>query len=102
MIRIRYHHLMCIPRFRGEGYSAAFCRNMAEIQERIKHEHYELVDTADDICRYCPNLTDGICADEEKVNRYDGAVRKALDAGIDFTPHIICPDCKWFSICSRT
>ena len=32
MIKIRYHHLMCIPRYRGEGYSAEFCDNLQKIK----------------------------------------------------------------------
>ena len=31
-IKIRYHHLMCIPRYRGKGYSEAFCKSLEKIK----------------------------------------------------------------------
>ncbi|MBE6719688.1 MAG: DUF1284 domain-containing protein [Ruminococcaceae bacterium] len=101
MIKLRYHHMMCLPRFIGKGYSKDFCNNLAEIRERIKTEPYTLVETADDVCAKCPNLIDGMCIDNEKVTRYDRAVKKALQLGEQISPRNICSDCKWFAICSK-
>lgn len=41
---------MCAPRFIGEGYSDAFCKNMRAVSEKMKSGDYTLVDTCDDIC----------------------------------------------------
>ena len=72
MLRLRAHHLNCIPRFGGSGYSAEFCENMLHIQKRLLcGEDYELVMGVDDVCRCCPNLINGVCRDHEKVMRFD-------------------------------
>lgn len=58
---------MCAPRFIGEGYSDAFCKNMRAVSEKMKSGDYTLVDTCDDICAACPNNKGGVCADEVKA-----------------------------------
>lgn len=44
MIKIRYHHLMCIPRYKGKGYSLEFCKNMERVKASLKNNNYILVD----------------------------------------------------------
>lgn len=98
MLRIRPHHLNCIPRFEGRGYSEEFCANMKKIQQRIKNgEAYCLVSGADDVCAFCPNLINGVCTDEEKVSRYDRLTLQNKNSDIAE----ICADCKWYYICSE-
>ena len=41
---IRYHHLLCLPRFEGKGYSADFCKNMANVKKRYNNEKITLVE----------------------------------------------------------
>lgn len=96
---IRYHHLMCIPRYTGKGYSEDFCENMEKIKNEIAESHYELTDKCDDICKHCPNNSGGICLDEDKVKRYDDKVKAALKNKQPLLPERICSDCKWFYIC---
>lgn len=98
-IKLRYHHLMCLPRFQGKGYSDDFCKNMQAVKDSVANDNYELVSGCDDICRHCPNMINGICVDEEKVGKYDIAVREAISKGITPTPSEICSDCKWYYIC---
>lgn len=98
-MRLRYHHLLCLPRFRGEGYSEDFCRNMQEIKSRFRTEKHEFTAGCDDVCACCPNNIGGSCRDERKVRRYDLAVKNALEQGITPLPQSICPDCKWYYIC---
>jgi len=100
-MKIRYHHLMCTERFRGNGYSKEFCDNMTEIIKSIKENNYELVDCCDDICKVCPNNIGGRCKDEEKVSKYDNAVKAALKKGITPLPKDICSDCQWYYICKN-
>lgn len=99
--RIRYHHLMCIPRFTGKGYSDAFCKNMYEVIEKFSKGDYELVSCCDDICRECPNNINGKCSDEEKVSQYDKMVMKCIDEGKIPLPSEICNDCRWYEICKK-
>ncbi|MDE6110321.1 MAG: DUF1284 domain-containing protein [Eubacterium sp.] len=98
MLRLRAHHLNCIPRFCGRGYSEAFCKNMQSIKERfISGEAYEIVSSADDVCRFCPNLMNGVCRDNEKVCRFD---RLTEEFGTNDISKI-CADCQWYSICEK-
>ena len=56
--RLRVHHLLCIPLFRGAGYSDGFSKNMAEKIAWLKahpEEEVELVCGPDMICSHCPN-----------------------------------------------
>ena len=43
-MNIRYHHLLCLPRFEGKGYSADFCKNMANVKKRYNNEKITLVE----------------------------------------------------------
>lgn len=96
MLRLRVHHLNCIPRFQGRGYSDEFCDNMQKIRKRFDDgEEYIIVSDADDVCKACPNLRDGVCRDEEKVSLYD--TLSMSENSIDK----ICTDCKWYTICKK-
>lgn len=101
MIKIRYHHLMCIPRYQGNGYSRDFCVNLEKVKQSLKNNDYILVEECDDICLVCPNNIDGKCADEEKVSRYDSMVKSAMEQGKIPFPKNICSDCSWFYICKN-
>lgn len=98
-IKIRYHHLMCIPRYKGDGYSKEFCDNLAKVKASINADNYTLVDCCDDICLFCPNNKNGVCADEKKVSRYDALVKEKLAEGKEILTEEICSDCCWFDIC---
>lgn len=47
---IRYHHLLCLPRFEGKGYSADFCKNMANVKKLIS---LGIKPTPNDVCSDC-------------------------------------------------
>ena len=115
--KIRAHHGMCLPFFRGEGYSGAFVENMTRMK-KILEENPEicLVAGSDDICAACPNRLTESC--DEKACRYDRQVlaRCGLKPG-DRMPYLtfsalvekavlrpgkreeICGDCQWSSLC---
>ncbi|MEZ3421471.1 MAG: DUF1284 domain-containing protein [Eubacterium sp.] len=98
MLRLRPHHLNCIPRFRGRGYSRAFCENMKEIKERFDGgEAYEIVFSADDICAACPNLVNGICTSREKTDAFDRRTAKYGTGDISK----LCAECEWYDICKN-
>ena len=120
-MRLRAHHLLCLPNFIGEGYDDAFCANMAEQKRRLAEEgSIVLTEGADEICAACPHLRDGDCASRDKVSRYDAAVRRLLAlaqgesydaAALEervrreiFEAHRlreICGDCEWYPLCAR-
>ena len=100
-IKIRYHHLMCIPRYIGKGYSDEFCENLKKIKDNLKNNNYILVDSCDDVCTCCPNNIDGKCKDENKVSKYDKLVKERLAQGEKLNPKEICKDCCWLYICEN-
>ena len=100
-MKIRYHHLLCIPRFQGKGYSKEFCENLDKIKSSFSSESIELVSSCDDICGLCPNNMNGVCKNESKVMKYDAAVKNALKNGVKPNPEMICSDCEWFYICKE-
>ncbi|MGM9659529.1 MAG: DUF1284 domain-containing protein [Faecousia sp.] len=115
--RLRAHHGMCLPFFRGAGYSGAFVENMTRMKGILEENPTIcLMDSADDICAACPNRLEESCA--EKASRYDREVlsRCGLSAGQqmpyrDFSRQVvetilrpgkreeICGDCQWSSLC---
>lgn len=90
---------MCIPRYKGVGYSSGFCENMERVKASLKGNNYILVETCDDICKFCPNNRNGKCADDEKVAEYDRLVKEKLSKREIPLPKDICGDCCWFGIC---
>ena len=118
-MRLRVHHLLCIPLYVGHGYGDAFCQNMERVIEKLKEGRDELLTVvceADMICEGCPNLTEyGVCrmggtSVEEKDRRlaenlgiqpkrqYTCAqlfeiARKKLNGQIFETS---CRNCEWF------
>lgn len=83
-LRIRGHHLLCLPRFRGFGYSKEFTANLLLIAKSLSDEPAQIVELlaeADDICRFCPHLeAAGGCALDERVSarERDGIVLDKL------------------------
>lgn len=79
---LRVHHLLCIPMYRGNGYSDEFCRNMQEMIAALKEPGTEvrLVCGPDVICSSCPNLTEeNTCRDDSnRVVRKDDYLAEAL------------------------
>ena len=81
---LRGHHLLCLKGFQGYGYDESFVKNMTEINSKRKLPETEisLTSCADDVCKACPNLKDGLCGNEiqnEKIVKMDEEVLKKLD-----------------------
>jgi hypothetical protein len=61
-IELRPHHLLCRLGWRGYGYDRAFTETFNRIVERLDADaEIELVEGADDICRWCPNPAHDQC-----------------------------------------
>lgn len=54
---LRFHHLLCLPLFKGKGYSDGFSVNMQAVKDRLEGsgEAVKLVCESDMICANCPN-----------------------------------------------
>ncbi|MFW0861616.1 MAG: DUF1284 domain-containing protein [Dethiobacter sp.] len=122
-VRLRGHHLLCLPRFRGLGYSKEFTANMTLIAKSLSAEPWQIVqllDEPDDICRQCPHLEDtGACALEEQipVRERDGIVLEKLGVrpgerlpyleladrlaavADSFLSEKACAGCRWQNFC---
>ena len=120
-MNLRPHHLLCLPNFIGEGYGDAFCANMAAKKALLEREdRFTPVCGCDGVCAACPHRQGDRCDAEEKVTRYDNAVRELLDLspGVpcsyrELTDRVkreifapgrlreICGDCQWADLCER-
>ena len=70
-LRIRAHHLLCIPRFYGGGYNKIFGKNLKGICLEIRKNpdtKIKAVKKCDDICGKCPYKEDDICKKTPKLN----------------------------------
>ena len=120
-INLRGHHLLCLQGFQGYGYDENFIKNMEIINERRKSEGsiIQLSDSADDICRYCPNLENNLCQNEKndsKIKKMDYEILSKLNKNNEYNgPELfkevskifntlesvenICSECKWHKEC---
>jgi hypothetical protein len=118
-LRLRPHHLLCLPHFAGKGYSGSFTKNMtytAALLQREPETPVTLCTEADSLCACCPNRRGKAC-ESEKPARYDRAVLQVcgLQAGQTLpwcalqkkaAPLLhgelekICGDCQWHSLCA--
>ncbi len=120
-MKLRAHHLLCLPNFIGEGYSDTFTVNMAARKRQLAAEGgFTLAEGADELCAACPHRRGEACETQDKVSRYDAAVRRLLGlepgktysaAALEervrteiFEKHRlaeICGDCEWYPLCAR-
>jgi hypothetical protein len=127
LIKIRAHHLACIPRFYRGGYNEEFATNMKKICATIRKNPdikiKILVGKPDDLCEKCPYLYKKECiqskeigkwvvAQDKKVAKYlklkSNSVRKAREVfnlSIDKvnrgTIKAVCNDCIFLENCIK-
>lgn len=123
-MNLRPHHLLCIQKFTGHGYNAAFTAHMTSIVSQLTDRPetgITIVQGCDELCRECPNNADNTCTSLEKVTFMDSAVldvcrltrgetaswaeladkaRKQIFKTEEF--YKICSCCQWFSLCRST
>lgn len=71
-MKIRAHHLLCIPRFYSGGYNKTYAENLKKICFYIrKHPNTKIkvIKKCDDICAKCPYKKGGICKRLPKLNK---------------------------------
>ena len=125
MITLRAHHLLCLPRFAGEGYNPKFVRNLASLADCLdadSGQSVQLVSGPDDICLHCPHCMDSACTLEgngptvlERDRRvlslleleagdcrpYSELQKKLSGILVHFTLRDVCGDCRWLGTCLR-
>lgn len=73
MIKLRAHHLLCIPRFYSGGYDKKFAENMKkvclEIRENPNIKIKLLVAKPDALCRKCPHLSKNKCIQSPEISK---------------------------------
>ena len=126
-IKIRGHHLLCIPRFYSGGYDKKFAENMKEICLEIRKNPNTKIKLVmgkpDNLCIKCPNLDNKKCIlspeiskwvimEDKKVIKYlklkENSIYKAKDifnlSMEKVNPHTIkeiCRKCIWLDNCLK-
>ena len=117
-VELRGHHLVCLHFFAGEGYSAEFAANLADVLERAETDGAVVVAGVDSVCAPCPGLEGTMCAREGEVHRLDELASRLLDVAPGDTvvwddvrgrlPDILeawyagaCDDCDWLAVCTH-
>ena len=78
-MNLRPHHLLCIQKFTGHGYSPEFTAHMTAVAARLRkmpETRITLTKGCDDLCRKCPHCSIGICSSLDKTSALDAAVQK--------------------------
>lgn len=122
---LRFHHLLCLPLFIGEGYSDDFSANMQYVKKFVETEDPRLrfICKGDMICENCPNRRPGGCALDstdstvaDKDRRVSEILRLVISDGVSYSKALqaahslidkrsfedLCGDCRWFrqGLCS--
>jgi hypothetical protein len=115
MVSLRAHHLLCFLGFRGLGYNQRFIQNFSRIRAQILGDPeliLKLEVHADDICKSCPKLHNGICINNDKVRKKDEfmidflttdeiAVKNAyqrIKALEEEKFKNLCQNCEWYGL----
>lgn len=123
-MNLRPHHLLCIQKFTGKGYDAAFTAHMNGICTLLRERPetpVTLTDGCDDICAACPHRAGAECDAAEKVQALDRAVleRCSLHTGLSAewsslknnaaakilhtkAFDAVCSGCQWYALCRET
>lgn len=123
-MNLRPHHLLCIQKFTGHGYSPEFTAHMTAVAARLRkmpETRITLTKGCDDLCRKCPHSSSGICSSLDKTAALDAAVQKTCGLSLgdsdswaalaenvrekilsSETFHHICLSCQWYELCRNT
>jgi len=87
IIKIRAHHLLCIPRFYRGGYDEKFAKNMKNAVQNIRKNPNQkvkiVVGKNDDLCDSCPYWYKDKCVQTKQIGKWvvqqDNKVAKYLN-----------------------
>lgn len=108
IIKLRGHHLLCLQGYQGYGYDCKFGKNMTKIHKKlnivttndnddndnsntnnknnINNIKIIVNDIADDLCKFCPNLKEELCAGNAEISIKG---EKNLEKIIENNNHIV-------------
>ena len=123
-MNLRPHHLLCIQKFTGHGYDAAFTAHMTSVVSKLAGDPMTLITVTrgcDELCKVCPNNRNDACTSLEKVALMDSVVLQICDLAYgESVPwedlmskvrerifetdefHRVCASCQWFELCRST
>ena len=123
-MKLRPHHLLCIQKFTGHGYDAAFTAHMTSVVAALAENgqtQITLTRGCDELCTSCPHNEGGRCSSLQKVDTMDERVlaacglmygdvvswtdaarraRERVFATDEF--HHVCAHCEWYALCENT
>lgn len=117
-VSLRPHHGLCLPNFRGNGYSDGFCANMTRMKEKLYKNpriSVRITEGADDLCEHCPNRRGSVCmsgrpavfdrhvleqtgisyGDVLTWEKFNSLTHPLIPARLD----TICDGCQWLDLC---
>lgn len=121
-INLRPHHFLCIPGYKGYGYSREFKVNMEKVIDELNAGiKAKITLKDDDICKSCTNPKNNICSTSfvEKLDRTVMGILNIKEGElIDFSEKMdllktkvdskshkqICAECIWMrkGLCENT
>lgn len=120
VVSLRPHHGLCLPNFRGNGYSDNFCANMAQMKQNLfknPKTSVRITEGADDLCAHCPNRRGSVCVSghppvfDRHVLEHTGLAygdTLAWEKFVSLTHPLImehldtiCEGCGWLDLCHK-
>ena len=123
-MNLRPHHVLCIQKFTGHGYSQDFTAHMSAVVSGLTDAPgtcITITQGCDDLCGKCPYNKNGNCVSSEKTAALDAAVLDFCDltykeevpwAELAGTAreqiletdkfHEVCAPCQWYELCQNT
>ena len=92
-IKIRAHHLLCIPRFYSGGYNKEFAANMKKICLQIRKNpemKIKILKECDDICKKCPYRYKNQCIQSPKIGKWVVSLDKKMIKYLKLKPNKFC------------
>ena len=69
-IKLRPHHLLCIPRYYRGGYVAETMKKICSNIRKKSNTKIKVVKKTDDVCTGCLHLKKDFCNKRPKINKY--------------------------------
>lgn len=66
-MKLRGHHLICLHFFKGKRYDKKFQENLSNLLKGIDKKEITITYSADDVCKKCQHLRNGLCSYEENA-----------------------------------
>lgn len=123
MLKLRGHHLFCLPGYRGMGYSKEYVENMTAWHQTLRNHPetwVQIVNGPDKLCEKYPNSGEYHC-ENENIYARDAVILKKMKLKVgdiltwkDIEDHIqkhinpsdilhVCETCSWrsYGVCQE-